>query len=200
MTPKFSKAVQQKINRLRVSVKAPDGFKKEIGVDLYGMTYLKLVGDNVVVTAIFSYGPEFDRDNDRFVKRVSVAGDVEYKAGDKWYSKSRRGISDAFNWSEIDPESLNDVMTAQIKTGLQAAERGKDMKVCPLVEVGMRPDTIAKYRDRLMAGKSIDLTPGGMGTGYRVSQRRSRYARPVPEVEKFFNVPFRLYAESFDYD
>lgn len=147
-----------------------------------------------------------------------VSGHTRFKiASGKWLTFDRSGIEDSFyptkyvaksesNGYEgsvvvMTPSELHALVLEQIVKAKAFIERHKTMIDVPGLPFRLTPDRLAEHKQALKAGKHVTLLPGGMGTGYDLSTKKtSRYSRVAkPETARFFEVQ-TLYMDMIDHD
>lgn len=115
-----------------------------------------------------------------------------------WFGFDRRGIEDSFYLK--DPSNFEKVMTEQIKRIQKSLARDATLIEVPGIPFRVTPEMLSVQRKSLSEGRSIRFYPGGFGTGYLLSTRKTRYSKPLPEeTATFFGVP-KVFYETFDHD
>jgi hypothetical protein len=136
---------------------------------------------------------------------IAYSGTTAFKKGSQWYSFDRRGIDDSFSWSPYsrEPADPNRTTAEQIKRVHDHLKADKLKVTIPHYGHRITPQEKEEFSKRLLAGKSITLTPAGFGIGHTITVKRPRgrfgiFAVPA-EVATFFGVP-HLFDQHFDHD
>lgn len=116
-----------------------------------------------------------------------------------WYSFDRRGFEDSFYYN--DDTNIANLIKEQIEKCKKSQERQKNTQP---YNFGPRttertPEEFQKLVQQLKQGQSVQLTPAGMGTGYRFSVKRGSYSKPASEMITKA-VGKQVWFEEFDYD
>lgn len=210
--PKKNKpATARGLAKIADLILAPEGWTREVLVDRdtdgFGTIYPAEKTTTVVLTS--ESAPKV-----RLVFRVTpsswggpweITGTTAFETGRGWVSFDRRGIDNSFY---VTPESLKKGATfagiaqAQIDRVRLHLEQDAAKVTVPGLPIRPRrtPEQVEEIKARLKNGADVEFTPGGMGTGYRLSKQRSSYTRPAdPETIAFFGVG-PLWVSTFDYD
>lgn len=206
-----------------LAIPRPEGFEVTTGEGFMGsfeetwerrenegpMHWVRFKSEDTAIIFNVSWDKSYTRHHDKkkIAGCVSVSGHTTYKAGGKWWSKSRRGIDDSFYigghyGEEKDPAV---VLQEQIAYCNESRERTAQLIAVPgLTSINISPERKVEHTKALKAGKSVRLTPAGFGTGYQLypanARGLSRYARLAPPatVEFFGAGPLRF--ETLDCD
>jgi len=165
----------------------------------------------IVISCCISREPEMHArwSKDKKPKRLptkpvlSASGHTAFKAeSGSWRSFDRRGVSDSFYLGAYGDTAgdIERVIQEQVDLVAKSRERSKHMVSIPGFGYSVHQDQLEEVRKRIQGGGTQTFTPGGFGTGHRLSTRRSRYSKQMPaETAAFFGVP-ALYDDTFDHD
>jgi hypothetical protein len=205
------------------SVQAPAGFVKTSGRGFHGGMELwseaQMPGSTYILLENVDAGIKIainisDLPSQRYKKGEKLPvtncvvdldcnGHTAFKTETGWWATfDRRGIEDSFylgNYGDS-PAEVSRVIQEQLVKIEASKETSKKMVKIPGFGYSVHQDQLEALKKKLASGQSHNFMPSGMGTGHRVSTKRSRYATKMPaETAKFFGVT-ALYDETFDHD
>lgn len=144
--------------------------------------------------------------------KVVVCGHVTFVTRHGRLTFDRLGVCDSFDWDANDhATTLQDLMVQQITRAREAIERhdNEDYLTAPRTRSLISRARFDEMVKRLKAGKVVQLSPAGFGTGWEVvmppqSKLRQWYRagwndRGNTDFAAFFGMPYVL-ARSFDCD
>lgn len=118
----------------------------------------------------------------------------------------RRGIESSFYWKPLYDGDERDPMAVIPEQLARVAERRAafvgTVRI-PGLPGGhvISPGELTKLRTELNSGGQRSFAPAGMGTGYTVTAKRSRWSKPASkELAAFLDVRRPVYVETYDAD
>lgn len=203
--PKLSiseiKQFNKKAMDILMSIPTPEGFTRseKISADEVEVEFLS----EDVKIRLDHY--KTDESEPGYVYNVA-GGHTSFKTSKGWLTFDRLGISDSFY---LDDDTTLESATQKVREEITRARAQITHHLNTVQLPGIRftclktPEQIEEIRQKLKAGKSVTLTPGGMGQGIYLSTRkpRARYGvtEASPELKKLLGAN-TLYLESFDHD
>lgn len=192
-----------------------DGFQREVGDGLIGedrqvitkwgnndysksCKYVRLSTNEIVIAV------NFDIRNQ--TEDTIADGHVWFKAGDTWFTFDRRGFEDSFYLhhpnATYGEKDLAKILAEQVERAQHSIKEGPRQAVPGTYNsIHITLSRRLELTQDLLAGKIINLSPGGMGTGYQVatSSRGMHHAERDAEMAKFFGV-HQCYKQTYDHD
>lgn len=189
---------QHGYEKSKADLKLPEGFKfkdhTEFGQEPEDAITIGDKDDTMEMTFTLGIPGDYGR----------YQGEVFYKVpGQKGvYSLGRRGIDIGFSADWNDLRSFEEIIkdyANQVKQKQDSISKSVDVPVAGGVWK-VTPENIEQIKKILLSGKSYSFAPHGMGTGYMVGTKPSRYSVKADEkTEKALGVS-PLYYTSYDHD
>lgn len=136
-------------------------------------------------------------------------GEVYYKVPGKdgTYMLGRRGFDSGISTSWDENQDVNQLIQEKINEVKAKQDKISQMTVQIPVKGSRQgggtwsvtPERFEEMKNELKSGKQLTFSPSGMGTGYYVSARPSRYGdKAAKELDDMFGMP--LYIDTYDHD
>lgn len=130
----------------------------------------------------------------------SANGHVWFKKPGKngWFGFDRRGVEDSFYMEEgEDFAAVAEEQFARIRKSISVETT---LIAIPGIPFRVTPDRLTDHKQRLSSGGSTSFMPSGFGTGYRVSTKKTRFSKTLPEETAALLGVANAYYETFDVD
>lgn len=140
-----------------------------------------------------------------------ISGHIHFENDGSWYTFDQCGIDDSFHatWSDKPksyekPLAVDAIVADALERVGKSRARGGQAEVPGLPGISIRKTRRDEIERLLRKGVDVDLTPAGMGVGYRLGTTTRRttpfgWKRAEAKTAKFFGLD-RLFVESFDHD